>query len=357
MVLLVGVPLALALLAGFATLGQHHESSRSLLRWLRYLLAAEFALLILLPIVGAVYERVSSTREQRLYPPPGRLIDIGGYRLHLLCEGEGSPTVVLDYGLIGSYLEWRLVQPEVARFTRVCAYDRGGYGWSDRSPKPRTPDVMADELHTLLEKAGEQPPFILVGHSMGGFNVIAYAHRYPGQVTGAVLVDATNPDQDVWFPWKERVWLRFLQYTAPLGLPRWRRWCAQGSDEIRGQMMAFSCQPRVFRTNYDQWSLFPESARQVRALGRLGDLPLVVIARDPEQPSQRGEEVVREAGQRHQQSQQDLARFSSNSTYVIAKGSGHGVAQQRPDVVVAGVRKLVEEARNRTSTSDQGAEP
>ena len=346
--LLVGVPLALAVLAGFATLGEHHESSRSLLRWLRYLLAAEFALLVLLAIVGAVYEKISSRREQRLYPPPGRLIDIGGYRLHLLCAGEGSPTVVLDYGLVGSYLEWRLVQPEVARFTRVCAYDRGGYGWSDRSPKPRTPDVMADELHTLLKNAGEQPPFILVGHSMGGFNVIAYAHRYPSQVAGAVLVDATNPDQDGSFPWKSRLWLRLLEYTAPLGLPRWRGWCAEGSDDVRGQMMAFTCRRQVFRTNYDQWSAFTESARQVRALGRLGDLPLVVIARDPEQLSQRAEAVVREAGQRHQRSQQDLARFSSNSTYVIAQGSGHGVPQQRPDVVVAGIRKLVEEVRTKT---------
>jgi pimeloyl-ACP methyl ester carboxylesterase len=349
MILLVGAPVVLAVLAGFAALSNHHEYSRQLLRWFRNLLLTEVAFLVLLATVGAVYERRASARDRRLHPPPGRLIDIGGYRLHLLCSGEGSPTVVLDYGLIGSYLSWRLVQPEVARFTRVCAYDRAGYGWSDRSPRPRTPDVMVDELHELLEKAGEKPPFIMVGHSMGGFNVITYAHRYPDQVAGAVLVDATDLDQTGSFPWREKLWLRFLEFTAPLGLPRWRGWCAQGSEEIHQAMTAFSCKPRVFRTNYDQVSLFGESARQVRALGKLGNLPLVVISRDPERPARRGEKIVREAEQRHQQRQQDLARLSSNSTYVIAEGSGHGVPQQRPDVVVAGIRKQVEEARGRSS--------
>jgi pimeloyl-ACP methyl ester carboxylesterase len=339
----------LALLAGVAALTNHHESSRNLLRWLRYVLAIEFVLLVLLALAGAVYEKRASARGRRLYPPPGRLIDIGGYRLHLLCSGEGSPTVVLDYGLIGSYLSWRFVQPEVARFTRVCAYDRAGYGWSDRSPRPRTPEVMAEELHTLLERAGEKPPFLLVGHSAGGFNVIAYAHRYPDQVAGAALVDASYPDQSGSFPWREKLWLRFLQYTAPLGLPRWRHWCAEGPEEIQQVMTAFSCLPRIFQTNYDQWSLFAESARQVRALGGLGNLPLAVISRDPERTTRRGEKIVRSVAQHHQEQQQDLARLSSNSTYVIAAGSGHGVPQQRPDVVVAGIRKLVEEARGRAS--------
>ncbi|PYX90575.1 MAG: hypothetical protein DMG68_01370 [Acidobacteria bacterium] len=349
-VLLIAMPLALLIAAGISGATQHSDLSRSFLRTLRYLLPLEFLLLAVMAAVGAVYESRSVTRDQRLYPPPGKLVDIGGYRLHLYCTGEGGPTIVLDYGLVGSYLEWQRVQPEIARFTRVCSYDRGGYGWSDPSPRPRTPDVLAEELHELLKKAGEKPPFILVGHSMGGFDALMYRHRYSKEVSGIVLLDATHPDQPVPFRWRDKLWLRFLQFTAPLGLPRWRGWCAEGPEEVRRQMLAFSCLPRVFSTNYRQWSTFTESAQQVRALPSLGDLPLLVISRDPErQPESSRDRVVPETEESLLTAQKALARLSSRSQFVIAKGSGHGVAQQRPDVVVKGIRQLVEEVRETSS--------
>jgi pimeloyl-ACP methyl ester carboxylesterase len=339
------------LAAGIAAASQHSDLARSLLRAVRYLLLLEFLLLIVMAAVGAFHESRSVARAQRLSPVPGKLIDIGGYRLHLYCTGEGSPTVVLDYGLVGSYLEWYRVQPEITRFTRVCSYDRGGYGWSDPSPRPRTPDLMAEELHTLLEKAGEKAPYVLVGHSMGGFDVLMYHDRYPEQVAGLVLLDATHPDDSVPFRWRDKIRLRFLQLTAPLGLPRWRGWCAAGPEEIRRQMLAFNCLPRVFSTNYRQWSTFAESARQVRALPPLGDLPLLVISRDPNrQPDSPRDRVVPKMEQRLLARQQALGRLSSNSTFVIATGSGHGVGQQRPDLVVEGIRKLVEEVRAASPT-------
>lgn len=345
-----GLPLALLLIAALAGATQHSDLSRSLLRLFRYFVFAEVCFLIAAAVIGAVYESRSLAHDQRLYPPPGRLVDIGGYRLHLYCTGEGSPTVILDYGLVGSYLEWQRVQLEIARFTRVCSYDRGGYGWSDPRPRPRTPDVMAEELHILLQKAGEKPPYILVGHSMGGFDVLMYRHRYPEEVAGLVLLDASHPDDPVPFRWPDKLWLRFLQFTAPLGLPRWRGWCAQGPDEIRRQMLAFSCLPRVFSTNYRQWAAFAESARQVRALPALDDLPLLVISRDPDrQPDGPRDRVVPAVEQRLIASQKKLARLSSNSRFVIAKGSGHGIAQQRPDLVIEEIRKLVEEVRATSS--------
>lgn len=302
-------------------------------------------------LMGAVYESRSLARDQRLYPPPGRLIDIGGYGLHLYCTGTGSPTVVLEYGLVGSFLEWHRVQPEIARFARVCSYDRAGYGWSDTSPRPRTPEIMAEELHTVLQKGGEKPPFILVGHSMGGFDVLMFRHRYPDQVAGLVLLDATHPDDPVPFRWREKLWLRFLQFTAALGLPRWRGWCAEGPEDIRRQMLAFSCLPRVFATNYRQWSSFAESAGQVRALPLLADLPLIVISRDPDRrPESPRDRVVPELEHRLVASQKRLAHLSSNSKLVIATGSGHGIAQQRPDAVIEEVRTLVEKVRASSRT-------
>jgi pimeloyl-ACP methyl ester carboxylesterase len=166
------------------------------------------------------------------YPPPGQIVDVGGYRLHINCQGSpmpGSPTVVMEGGNAESCLTWAAVQPEVARFARVCTYDRAGLGWSERSPKPRTASNITEELHTLLAKAGVEPPYVLVGHSIGGMFVRYYAHRYPDQVAGMVLVDAAHEEQYLRFPESMRrlqqqsltmmVWvMRLLKMLNSIGL-------------------------------------------------------------------------------------------------------------------------------------------
>ena len=126
------------------------------------------------------------------------MVDVGGYKLHINCTGkaeEGQPTVILDAGLGGYSLDWAQVQPEVAKFAHVCSYDRAGLGWSDESPNPRTSKYIAQELHDLLANAAEVGPFILVGHSFGGINVRVFANKYPEEVAGVVLVDASHEDQ------------------------------------------------------------------------------------------------------------------------------------------------------------------
>src|SRR5215210_2814868 len=123
------------------------------------------------------------------------LVDIGGRRLYITCTGEGSPTVILEHGMATESGSWAQVQQAVARFTRVCAYDRAGRGKSDPAPKPRTSEDMVADLHTLLANAYLPGPYILVGNSLGGFNARLYAHKYPGEVAGLVLVDSMHPDQ------------------------------------------------------------------------------------------------------------------------------------------------------------------
>src|SRR5215216_1696212 len=127
--------------------------------------------------------------------PVGRLVDVGGYRLHLACQGEGSPTVVMEAAIGETGLLWSPVQPTVAQRTRACVYDRAGYGWSDPSPRPRTAAVMVEELHRLLGAAGVPGPYVLVGHSFGGLLVRLYAARYPQEVAGLVLVDSAHEQQ------------------------------------------------------------------------------------------------------------------------------------------------------------------
>src|SRR5262249_35905918 len=246
-----------------------------------YLLSAELLLFALLAVAGVVYEHRAEKRDREVYPPPGKLVDIGGYRLHLSCTGAG-PTVVLDYGHQGNYTDWHRAQPQLAEFSRVCLYDRGGYGWSDASPKPRLPSAMAEELRFLLLAAGEVPPYVLVGHSFGGLNALMFAHKYPDEVAGVVLVDASLPETMLRTRWRDRVQLRLMQIAIPFGLPRWRGWCGGNVPEaMRGLKQAITCRSSLYDTYFRESANFPETAAEGRALTSIGSIPLVVIARDP----------------------------------------------------------------------------
>jgi len=343
--LAVVLPVGLLLLAAFlrATGNQSEENiaiSRSVLRGLRWLIAAEVSALLVLTCVGMIYEACCRARDRAEFPPPGRMIDVGGYRLHLQCAGEGGPTVVLDAGLVGSTLDWRAVLPEAARLTRVCAYDRGGYGWSDRSTRPRTPDGITADLHELLEKAGERPPYILVGHSLGGLNMWAFANRYPAQAAGLVLVDSAHPEYSISFPWPERVQFLFLRWTLPFGLPRWRGWCGDGASEIRTVKTAVTCRPVYQQSYYEQWDAIPAYMEVAHRVGTVGKLPVIVITRDPKRP---GADAEREA--QWSQWQRELGKISSNSRTLTAEGSGHDIPGQRPDVIVEAIRAMLAELR------------
>jgi pimeloyl-ACP methyl ester carboxylesterase len=151
------------------------------------------AMLIIAVMVGVSYQLIEMRLDARRFPQVGESVDIGGYKLNIDCAGKGSLTTVLESGLEDSGVNWRLVQPEIAKFTRVCSYDRAGYGWSDPGPMPRTSTRIAKELHKLLQNAGEKPPYVLVGHSFGAANVRIYNGLYPSDVVGAVLVDG-GPD-------------------------------------------------------------------------------------------------------------------------------------------------------------------
>src|SRR5215210_1314230 len=153
-------------------------------------------LIIGLALVGAIYERMAEAADAKAYPPPGQLVDVGGYRLHINCTGTGSPTVVIVSGLGDWSTSWGgYVQPEVAQTTRVCTYDRAGLGWSDASSLPSDAAQFAKELHTLLQNANIPGPYVMVGHSLGGLIVRIFVHEYASEVAGVVLIDSMSPKQ------------------------------------------------------------------------------------------------------------------------------------------------------------------
>lgn len=306
------------------------------------------ALIVAVLFTGFLYENISEARERRFHPMPGRLVDIGGYKLHIYCTSHGSPTVILEAGMGDSFLSWHKVQPETAKFTRVCSYDRAGLGYSDSSPRPRTSRVFVDELHSLLQHAGITGPLVLVGHSMGGFDVRLYATLYRNEVAGMVLVDSSHPEQQKRLPPAindmDATWLReqeFFEFTMPFGLPRLLGFC--GNDDA---VRAADCNFHSLRENVAELKSISQSAAQTANSGSLGDMPLVVLSHDPDMPQpDLPEDLVKPTDDSWQQMQQELAHLSTRGTQVIAKNSGHYIQLDRPDLVVEAVHSLVNQAR------------
>ena len=167
---------------------------------LKRLMIWPIAGIFVLASTGVIYQVFASQSDKRNYPAPGQLVDVGRYRLHIHCVGQGSPTVILEAAADMMSADWGWIQPEIARHTRVCAYDRAGMGWSEPGPQPRDARQVSAELHTLLTNAGIAGPYILVGHSAGGLYVRMYAARYPEEVVGMVLVDPGHPDMTARIP-------------------------------------------------------------------------------------------------------------------------------------------------------------
>ena len=280
--------------------------------------------------------------------------------MHIDCIGEGSPTVILESGLGDSYISWRRVQPRIAKFTRVCSYDRAGLGYSESSSQPRTSEVIAGELHALLRAAGVAPPYVLVGHSMGGFDVRLYASLYRNEVAGMVLVDASHPDQENRFPPElknlEGTEIReaeFLEFTMPFGVPRLLDLCDEDPKERAAQ-----CNFKSTREEIAELNGFKESAAQTAATGSLGDLPLAVLSHDPDKPSvELPADLAKPVNEAWEKMQEELAHLSTRGMQTIAKNSSHYIQIDRPDVVIEAVRGVVEQARAPQAASSSLSKP
>ncbi len=324
------------------------------MRWAGYLGGGLVSLIVLLACAGALYQWIGGSWDRRSHPPPGTFVVVNGLRMHLVCTGQGSPTVVLDSGLSNSWLHWYKVQPEVARFARVCSYDRAGLGWSEPRPGPRTSQAVAKELHTLLRNAGIEPPFVLVGHSMGGLNMQMYASLYRSEVAGMVLVDSVHGDQRIVFAADYKrgsdYWTGVMKRNLllmPFGIPRLLGWCGTALPAKRAELRAFDCTSQQIHGWLAEEGGSEASSDQVRATGPLGDLPLVVISRGPSNPAQK------QFLPGWYKLQDSLAHRSTRGRRIVAEGAGHDIHLDRPDVVVAAIREVWDECRPRPGTAGQ----
>jgi len=242
---------------------------------------------IVLGIIGAGYQAIATEADLRAYPPPGQLVDVGGYKLHIHCVGEGAPVVILDALFPGTVSNWGWVQPEIAKTTKVCAYDRAGLGWSESGPAPRDAIRHATELHTLLAKSGIDAPYVLVGHSLGGLSVRMFADQFPDEVVGVVLVEGTNPDA-----WKrlgkmegvgvDHNMLSIAPSIAKLGVFRLGLIPSFASDrdlppQQYAELQAFINSAKSFETILAVDTTFSTALDQVRNAGNLRAKPLILV--------------------------------------------------------------------------------
>ena len=320
--------------------------SRSVLRWLLYAFGGFIVLVLLLAALGATYESIESSRNQRTSPPAGRLVDVGGHKMHLDCTGQGVPTVVLESGLWDDWVVWYKVQPAISKLTQACSYDRAGLGFSDPRPDQQ-PDSrnIAYNLHTLLANAGIDPPYVLVGHSLGGIHILVYQNLYPADVVGMVLVDSGHPDQENRVPpgmkkIQSRLYLKSKLWglAVPFGLPRLMGVCGRVIECSRQTVKAREAEVNAIGANSDVG----------RHAGSLGSIPLVVLSRDPEKGAAPGlipAELSRQFEDQWVRMQEELAHLSTNASRVVATGSTHYLQLDRPDLVIAAIQQVLDAAR------------
>jgi len=315
----------------------------------------------------------SSSAKGQALSPPGKMVKVGGHTLHLNCSGKGRPTVVLEGGAgAGFSFDWALVQPEIAKTTRVCSYDRAGYAWSEPGPEPRTLRQIAYELHAVLHAAHERSPFILVGHSLGALIVRAFAQLYPEEAEGFILIDGTHENSPMLLN-NKLVHMRELSRNR--AIPEFQK---NMQDRRTAKPMQAATETRLdppydrlplqaqqFRkaalrgdfqkTSRSEFDFLPEEMNDLWLQRQkdpvpFGDKPLIVISaatRTGSPPTGVTEEDWTQLNEEKATQQADLGKLSRNSKAITAKGEGHEIHAYEPDLVVSSIREIVDALRAR----------
>jgi pimeloyl-ACP methyl ester carboxylesterase len=316
----------------------------------------------LIVAAGAVFQFSMIQWESHHYPPPGKLVDIGGLRLHVNCTGAGSPAVILEAGPNDSSLIWQLVQPQISKFTRVCSYDRAGFGWSDAPNEPRSSSNIAGELDRLLSRAEVPGPYVLVGHDFGTLDLRVFTARHRQKVAGMVFVDSVHPDIHHRPPFDvaaqstaANIYYRVIPWTVLVAVPRILGWCRDNFifphqpkawAELVPEATAQYCRLQSLRT--EQAQVTDENGSFYANTGPLGDMPLIVLSHDPQVNDFGGffspADLVK-AERAWMEMQGELRTLSSRSKWIVAKGSPHWIQIHRPELVAAQVQEIVNDAR------------
>ncbi len=309
---------------------------------------------------------IETVRMHRLgsYLPPGTTYKFGDYSSHVVCTGAGSPTLVLEAGLGDDFLSWRRVQPALSGMTRVCSYDRAGYGWSTSRPGPRDTDDVAEELHSLIAEAHIEGPIVLMGHSAGGLFIRKYASLYPQGIVGMVFVDASTPTQVERLPAEFGVMEDFTwdKLFLPFGITRLRGRCGvtdASTPTLEQQLEWHDCTRNAFATTEQEERDFSRSCSEAKRTGPFGDIPILIFSQDPELHF--GElpfslATLQRAATTWNTLQEELKQLSPRSRRIIARGRTHYIQLLRPELVIREVEEMIGEIRgNQQPRQDYGS--
>jgi pimeloyl-ACP methyl ester carboxylesterase len=288
------------------------------------------------------------------HSPPGKTYLVDGHSMRIDCMGSGLPVIVLDAGLGNDGLIWGGVQPVLAKTTRVCSYDRAGFGWSDALPSPRDADHIATELHGLLAAAGIHGPVVLMGHSIAGMYIREYATRYPMEVAGLIFVDGSTPLQNRNPAFKAHEtggstrWLRRLvsQAEFTVGIPRLAGLCSQsfpGFDPRASQLQAEDLCHKQLGAYAGEMASFDRSGEETANTGSYGALPILIFSQDPVKATSDGEPADIAAA--WNQMQEGLKKLSTHSRRIVARGSPHYVQLVRAELIEREVPMFIEQIR------------
>ena len=328
-------------------------------------------------LLGMVYQTLGTRRDGKVYPPPGTLVDLGSHRLHVLESGCGSPTIVMEAGLMSTVLSWNDLQRELAGSYRVVSYDRAGLGWSDLGPMPRTAERIVDELHAMLKRAAIPGPYVLVGHSFGGLTMPLFAARFPQETAGMVLVDPVVPAE--WNPPSEhdrkltrigaKVCRRaaflsrigIIRFVAFLLTSRLKKpasylvrlisrgtpansgsvsspWFSALPANERAMAAVFWIQRKFALTIASQLENLPVSAARVAELDNFCDKPVVILS-------------AGDAPEHRRKEHEAMARRLPLGQHVVARKSNHWIMQEEPELVLGAIENVVRHSQSARATS------
>ena len=277
----------------------------------------------------------ASAYNDKPFKPPGRFINIGFQTMYVDCLGENKPTIIVDVGIAASSASWYKIAKELSKNTRICLYDRAGYGWSDSGRGERTTATIVHELKLLMKLAEIPGPYIMVGHSFGGFTARYFAAKFPEDVAGLVLVDSSHPEQIY------RLSALDNQGKKPLITGRDANAPADFSEFERKWYFLNSSRKATF-AQMAELKYFKQSAYQVKHSGRLKDIPIAVLSRGIAQlPELNGVSLENE----WLDLQKDLLNLSKNSWHSIILNSGHNIYEEAPAKIIENVLEVIEKSR------------
>jgi len=307
-----------------------------------------FVVVIALMLLGFIYEQTCELIDSKTLKAPGQMVQVGDHKMHIYCTGEninGSPTVILEAGGGGNYTNWHRVQPEVSKYTKVCSYDRSGMGFSEPTQDKRSNSEVVAELENLLKAANINGPYIMVGHSMGGFYTRLFTKRNLDQVKGLIQVDPSTEEManlsEVNVPLGIRIQSSLIEFAFHIGVARIAQHIyppiGMIDKDIANIQIAFNSTAIESRNKYEDGYGFLDNIQEIRDASAFGNLPVIVFSADKSE-----ELAVINYGEECRTWHINLAkRLSNNSQHIMVKNSNHYIQFDQPQVVIDVIKGML----------------